>query len=133
MNYAWKEDIIDIIDNYDIPNDTKDDLLYRAGERIVEENGSEYYEGDENEAIMEEMSNIIGLFAVPKDAPLYDLLVEWHGDYDTMMETVRNAFEDDENLYFVTGTGYSLFDADLLGGNGNSETQAEFEEWLKSR
>lgn len=132
MDYDWREDIIDIVDDLDIPSDTKDDLFYRAAERIVVENGIDYYDGDTSDAVMEEMSSIIGLFAVPQDTVLYDLVMEWHGGYDNMMENVRNCFEDNENLYFVTGTGYSLFDADLLGGSGNGETVARFDEFVRN-
>lgn len=83
---------------------------------------------------MEEMGNIIGLFAVPLDSALYDLLVEWYeDDEELLMERVRDAFTDDENLYFVTGAQYMLYDADLLGGDGNGETQKKFEEFVRNR
>lgn len=126
-DYDWRDDILDVVDGDEFDEMTKDDLFYRAGQRIVEENGEDYYDDDIEDAIMEEMSSIIGLFAIPLDSRLYEILLEWYGgDEDTLMESVRDSFADGENLYFVTGTGYLLFDKDLLGGTGDGRTTDSF-------
>lgn len=132
MDYNWRDDVIDIVDNYDIPNDTKDDLFYRAAERIVEENGPDCY-NDPEDAVYEEMANIITLDAIPFDSTLYGLLRDWYDSRGQVLEEeVRNYFDDGVNMYFVGGMNYDVFDADLLGGNGNGETKAAFEEFVRN-
>lgn len=141
MEYNWREDILDVADQRNNPSwaptwddEERDALFYRAGQAAAEDNGAEYYGGaiDEDD-IWDEASNVIGLYAISFESVLYELLLAWHGSRDQRIsEAVRDYFEDDQFMYFVTGAQYDVFDQDLLGGNGNGETKAAFEEFVRN-
>lgn len=138
-NYDWRADIFDVLaDPYRSATrqtrywtmEEQDDLLRLAAERIVEENGEDYYNNPEW-AVDEEASDIIGLYAISQNSLLYRLLLEWYGnDEDNMMEQVRDSFVYDGWLFFVTGAGYSLWSADQLGGSSDGIASRQFDDFI---
>lgn len=71
------------------------------------------------------IDDIIGIFQVNKNSMLYDFLMEWYG-YKGINPV---DYEDDKAIYFTHGCGYAIYD-DLVGGNGSSEAQKEFLDFL---
>lgn len=147
MYYEWRSDICDVTaDPYDSgerrqsyywTEEQQEDVRYQAGKRIVEYNGADYYSCDLEDAIWEEGANIINLWAIATDSTLYELLVKWYGgNIDKLNNNVRNSFVGINNnvefIYFVSGTGYALMDADLLGGSGDGTTEKEFYDFVQS-
>lgn len=138
-DYYWRDDILDVTNDAPIDQevtwsgDEQYEIFYRAGEAIVDENGMVAYDCDRDEAIEEEASNIIGLWAISTDSELYDLLLEWYdGDEDKMMRNVRNSFYWDDYLMFVTGCGYSIWSADLFGGKSDGRAEQEFNDFVRN-
>lgn len=142
MDYNWRDDIYYVMGalrqepslTYDLPNEKKDDLAYRAAEQIVADNGADYYTHP-NDAISEELDELypggsMTLWAIPQDSRLYELLLTWYGTYDEMMRCVRNAFEDNSYLYFCTGCGYDIMSADLLDGKADGAATRKFESMI---
>lgn len=119
-SWRWKDDIEDIE-----PTEENDDIWYAVAENMVE-NGD--YKGYD---VYEVMSNIINLFKISKDSMLYDYLLKWYGSEDKLRKNVRDIYETDDAIYFVTGSGYSLYDDDLLGGNGDGLTEKEFDKFIE--
>lgn len=116
--YDWRADIEDCTDTVD------EDTLYRIGERIVEEDGEE---DDPIEAV----SNVISIWRIDMNSDLYDDLLSWYGnDEENLLRNVRSSVISDGYLYFVTGCGYSIFSADLLGGTADGEAERKFEEFI---
>lgn len=68
---------------------------------------------------------IIGAFQVNKNSLLYDALMEWY-EYKGIDPV---DYENDKAIYITHGCGYAIHDA-LIGGNGSSEAQNEFLEFL---
>lgn len=64
---------------------------------------------------------------------LYRLLLEWHGGHDKMLAHVRDAYERDGWLWFVSGCNYAILDKDLLGGTGDGERQRAFDDFVCER
>lgn len=140
MSYEWRDDIYYVMGALqsdhciDLPNDTKDDLAYLAGETIVAENGTDYY-ADPISAATEEANEFypggsMTLWAIPMDSYLYEMLQKWHGGHSNMMGAVRGAFEQDNMFYFCTGCGYDVMSADLLGGTADGQAAREFDAWI---
>jgi hypothetical protein len=116
--YDWRADIEDCTDTVD------EDTLYRIGERIVEEDGEE---DDPIEAV----SNVISIWRIDMNSDLYDDLLSWYGnDEENLLRNVRSSVISDGYLYFVTGCGYRIFSADLLGGTADGEAERKFEEFI---
>ena len=112
--------------------ETISDLVWMAGKQIVRDNGLEYYEDmSEYDAINQEASDIIHLWAIDRRSTLFDMLYKWYGSYDLLEEHVRNMFWSGCNMYFVTGCNYAIFDKDLLGGNGDGTTKDKFLEFVE--
>lgn len=139
-DYYWREDILDVTD--DAPSDQEVvwegdeqmEIFRRAAEAIVEENGEDYYDVDYDEAVEEEMCDIIGLWAIDTDSKLYDLLLEWYDNsVDKMMKSVRDSFYWENYLMFVTGCGYAIWSADLLGGSADGRAEQEFNDFVRER
>ena len=134
--YDWSSDVLDASEVF--KDEELYDLYYQAAEKELE--------GDENadaDAVTEAASNIIGLYAVRTDSMLYALLLAWYGSEENLQEHVRscfyrnmymskNATERTELMFFVTGCGYDIMDADLLGGNCNGETKRAFNNYVDS-
>lgn len=71
--------------------------------------------------------DILGIFRVDKEGLLYEALQIWyeHKKIDPV------DYEDNDYIYFTHGYGYALYD-DIVGGNGSSEKQKEFLDYINS-
>lgn len=116
-NYNWKDDIEEVENT-----EANDDLVYAFAENLME-NDPDYAEYDDPWEII---SNIISIWKINKRSRLYDYLIKWYGSEEEMKKHVRSFYETNDAIYFETGTGYSIFDADLLGGNADGRTADEF-------
>ena len=139
-DWTWTDDVVEIQDCVgEFSQDQIDELYYEAGKTIVKSNGYDYYdieEGDDDalsEAAWEEASNIINLWRIRTDSRLYDYLQRWY-DYKgkNLEDNVRDCFYAYGCLFFVTGTGYSLFSDDLLGGSSDGRARKEFDDFVKN-
>lgn len=119
--YNWKEDIDDIE-----ATPENDDIWYAVAEHMCETGNNEGYGSDPYEV----MSNIINLFKISKRSRLYKYLLKWYGSEEKMLENVRDVYETADAIYFTTGSGYSIFDADLLGGNADGTTEKKFDQFV---
>ena len=115
--YNWKDDIEDMENN--------DDIFYGYAENMAEQYPDQY--GPEVDDVL---SQLINVFKVPKRSRLYKYLLKWYGSEDKLLKEVRNVWDTDDAIYFETGTGYSIFDADLLGGNADGETERKFNKFV---
>lgn len=70
---------------------------------------------------------ILGIFRVDKESLLYQALQAWY-EYKKINPV---DYEDDNYIYFTHGYGYALYD-DIVGGNGSSEKQKEFLDYINS-
>lgn len=70
---------------------------------------------------------ILGIFRVDKESLLYQALQAWY-EYKKINPV---DYEDDNYIYFTHGYGYALYD-DIVGGNGSTEAQNEFLEFINS-
>lgn len=105
------------------PEDVEE-AYWRSAERIAAEEGC-----DPGEAL----KGTICLWFVPEDSLLHYALRKWHESRGTTLEeAVRDYVEVDRpaGFTFVTGFGYSIWSADLLGGKADGEAQREFEAFL---
>ncbi len=119
--YNWRDDIEDIE-----ATEENDDIWWAVAEHMCETGNNEGYGSDPGEV----MSNIINLFKIPKRSRLYKYLLKWYGSEEKLMDNVRDVYETNDAIYFTTGAGYSIFDADLLGGNADGQTEREFEKFV---
>ncbi|GET05394.1 hypothetical protein SY212_04240 [Ligilactobacillus agilis] len=71
------------------------------------------------------IDDIIGIFQVSKNSMLYDALMKWY-EYKGIDPV---DYEDNDAIYFTHGCNYAIYD-DLVGGNGSSEAQKEFLDFL---
>ena len=71
--------------------------------------------------------DILGIFRVDKESLLYQALQAWY-EYKKINPV---DYEDDNYIYFTHGYGYALYD-DIVGGNGSSEKQKEFLDYINS-
>ena len=118
--YNWKDDIEDVE-----ATEENDDIWYAVAENMVE-NGD--YKGYD---VMEVMSDIIHLWKIDKNSMLYDYLLKWYGSEEELLKKVRDVYNTNDAIYFVTGSGYAFFDNDLLGGNADGTTEKKFEEFMQ--
>lgn len=120
----WRSEIAKV----DLREDTITNHVIKnlMAQRMLDDEGAGYTLEDMVSFI--EQNNVRG---ISKDSLLYDKLVEWYGDKDTMLDNVRYAMEDGDNLYWFHGNGYSVYDQNLLGGTGDGEAEKRFEEFLK--
>lgn len=138
--YAWRRDIESVDD---CESDEVYDARRAAGRKIALENGPELYgfeswDDDKLDEIeTEEAADIIGFYRIKKDSALHVLLERFLARQGKEIEgTVRDVvfygdcWNDAEYMYFVTGCGYSVFDRDLLGGNGDGLTEAAFDKYV---
>lgn len=146
--YDWNNDLYYVTgalssdDCLEITQERVDDLAYRAAEIIVDENLADdldYYSCDRFAAVRSEYEDFLSggastLWAIPLDSELYSLLVKWYdNDEDVLAHSVRSFFEDDDNMYFVTGCGYDIMSADLLGGNADGIARRDFDGFVDSQ
>ena len=118
--YNWKDDVEDVE-----ATEANDDIWYAVAENMCEKEPDEYGEDP-----YEVMSNIINLFKVSKRSRLYKYLLKWYGSEEKLLDNVRDVYETNDAIYFVTGCGYAIFDADLLGGNADGETERKFNDFV---
>lgn len=70
---------------------------------------------------------ILGIFRVDKESLLYQALMKWY-EYKKINPV---DYEDNDYIYFTHGYGYALYD-DIVGGNGSTEKQKEFLDYINS-
>ena len=116
-SYNWRDDIEEV-DN----TEENDELVYSFAENLIATD-PDYAEYDDP---WEVISNIISIWKIEKRSRLYDYLLKWYGSEEEMKKHIRSCYETNNAIYFETGCGYSIFDADLLGGNADGRTADEF-------
>lgn len=116
--YDWKKDIKDMEGN--------DDIYYSYAENMAEQYPEQY--GGDVDSVLQQL---ICVWKIDKNSKLYDLLLEWYGSEEKLLQEVRNVWDTDDAIYFETGIGYSIFDADLLGGNADGETERKFDSFVQ--
>ena len=62
-----------------------------------------------------------------KESLLYQALQAWY-EHKKINPV---DYEDDNYIYFTHGYGYALYD-DIVGGNGSTEAQKEFLDYINS-
>lgn len=120
-NYNWRDDIEEVEDT-----EENDELVYAFAENLIETD-PDYADYDDPWQII---SNIISVWKIPKKSRLYDYLLKWYGSESNMKNNIRSFYETNDAIYFETGCGYSIFDADLLGGNADGTTADEFSRFV---
>lgn len=109
-----------------------ENALYSSVATTMEKSSDESSEEFEDRLI-EEMSYTIHFYKVSKYGILYGALMAWFRYRgESMNEKIRGFYEDDGNIYFITGTGYDTISSDLLGGEADGELKAEFLEFLNN-
>lgn len=121
QNYNWRDDIQEVENT-----EENDELVYTFAQNLIDTDPD--YE-DYNDP-WEIASNIIFIWKIDKDSKLYDYLLKWYGSESNMKKNIRSFYETNDAIYFETGTGYSIFDADLLGGNADGRTADEFSKFV---
>ena len=100
--------IFDEVKDLDLTNEKYDDLYFTIKEKL-------------------DVYDILGIFRVDKESLLYEALQAWYEH-----EKINPVdYEDDNYIYFTHGYGYALYD-DLVGGNGSTEKQKEFLDYINS-
>lgn len=131
MNESYRYDWRDDIEEVDYNDEGNDDIFYSVAENIVDTDEYGEYEGrDRDDTISEVMSDIIGLYKINKRSRLYKYLLKWYGSEEKLLKSVRDVYDTDNAIYFVTGCGYAIFDNDLLGGNADGETERKFNKFV---
>ena len=102
---------------------------YALTQLAYKEMDQEYIENDD--AVFETLDSIIFIGSINKDSLLYSALVKWYKHKgDNIEEEIRSYVEDNENIYYVTGSGYDTISADLLGGSADGMARKEFMQWI---
>lgn len=143
--YDWRSDIYaaaGALENDDNAVNFQDDsyveeLVQIATEKIVEENGTDYY-SNPHDAVFEEAREFGNggastLWAIPLDSTLMEMLIEWYGGFAELSASARSSFTADSHFYFVTGMGYDIMSADLLGGTADGQAAREFDAFVVER
>lgn len=120
-SYNWQDDI-DEVEN----TEENDELVYAFAENLMETD-PDYSNYDDPWEII---SNIIAIWKIEKRSRLYDYLIKWYGSEEEMKKHIRSFYETNNAIYFETGVGYSIFDADLLGGNADGRTVEKFSKFV---
>lgn len=118
--YNWKDDVEDMEGN--------DDVWYGYAENMAEQYPDQY--GDSADEVLQQL---LCVWKVSKRSRLYKYLLKWYGSKEKLLKEVRNVWETQDAIYFETGIGYSIFDADLLGGNADGETQRKFDSFVQEQ
>lgn len=143
--YDWRSDIYaaaGALKNDDnavvFPDDSYiEELVQIAAEKIVEENGTDCYTNPRG-AVLEEAREFWNggastLWAIPLDSRLMELLIEWYGGFAELAASARSSFTADSHFYFVTGMGYDIMSADLLGGTADGQAARGFDAFVAER
>ena len=117
--YNWKDDI------QEVP-DYEDDIWYDVAENMIASNQKEYEDYD----VWDIVSDIINLWKIEKRSRLYDYLLKWYGSETELLNNVRDVYNTRDAIYFVTGCGYSIWSADLLGGSADGRAEREFDRFV---
>ena len=128
--FDWKEDIEDLIElrEYNRENGGDDPTWSESGEYI---DTNEYLDGVLTQICDKYDEDPINFFRFSTMSEFYNLLEQWADSRgESMEDIVRGYWEDGHYVYFVTGSGYDLYDADLLGGTGDGLTRDAFEEFI---
>lgn len=114
-------------------------VLYQLAEKELNTNKEDYEnESEYEEAVDEEINNMISINRISQDGILYQALIKWHNRNDEnsyplhlkTLENVRSAVLDGGYLYYVTGCGYDTISSDLLGGYADGKAKKEFLNWI---
>ncbi|MBO7614972.1 MAG: hypothetical protein J6T15_04690 [Bacilli bacterium] len=119
--YFWQDDIEEV--DYSEDND---EIWYAVASNMCEKEPEEY--GDDPTEVM---SDIISIWKIEKRSRLYKYLLKWYGSEEKLLDNVRDVYETDNAIYFVTGCGYSIFSADLLGGTADGNAGREFDAMVR--
>lgn len=92
----------------DLTNEKYDDLYFTIKEKL-------------------DVYDILGIFRVDKEGLLYQALLKWY-EHKKINPV---DYEDNDYIYFTHGYGYVLYD-DIVGGNGSTEKQKEFLDYINS-
>ena len=119
----------DLLDDFDSFNEEKKiDLMEIL--KLAIQNSDSHLSEDE---VDEEIDSTINFFRIKKNSTLYYGLKSWYEFINQKMENnIRNFWDQDGYIYFTTGSGYAIYDDDLLNGSGNGETQKRFLNFLNS-
>ena len=135
--WDWKEDIEDCWETMN-QDDSYEVAWSIARKQVMEEEDiseddfmdDPYYD----DRVQEFASDIIGLYRISKYSDLYALLEEWYASQNKeMQEEIRDFYETDYHIYFVTGCGYSIWSADLLGGGADGRAEHDFDNFVIER
>ena len=121
QNYNWRDDIQEVENT-----EENDELVYTFAQNLIDTD-PDYADYSDPWEIA---SNIIFIWKIDKDSKLYDYLLKWYGSESNMKKNIRSFYETSDAIYFETGSGYSIFDADLLGGNADGRTADEFSKFV---
>lgn len=116
--YNWRDDIEDFSGEN---GEWFYDVMY---ELAAKEAGT----NDEN-AIMDEMSNLVSVWGINTRSKLYDLLLQWYlNDEELLLRSVRSAVLKGDYLYFVnTQDNWSV---DLLDGLADGQAERRFDDFV---
>ena len=127
----WKQQVHDLEDF--VSQEEADELIYQIAANELKRNGVSDNDPNYQNKLFEEM-DYINVFAIRKESQLYDALVDYYQDKNKSMEEgIRTFFDDGSNIYFTSGLGYALYDADLLDGRGDGQTEKLFNTFLDQR
>lgn len=121
-NYYWRDDVLEVE-----PDESNDDIWYAVAENI-QQTDPDYKEWD----VYEIMSDIICLWKIEKRSRLYDYLLKWYGSEENLLKNVRDVYDTNYAIYFVTGIGYAIMSADLLGGTADGNAEREFDQFVNN-
>lgn len=115
-------------------------ILYQLAEKELDANKDYENESEYEDAVNEEISNMISINRISQDSMLYQALIKWHNRKDEnsyplnlkVLENVRSAVLDGGYLYYVTGCGYDTISSDLLGGSADGQAKKEFLNWINN-
>ncbi len=113
--------------------DLSDYSFFEENFNLLYELASKEAYSDDEEVIEEALSNIISVYRIHLDSLLYKALLEWYGGFANLEESVRSCTLDGNYIYFVTGCGYDIISADLLGGSADGKAKKEFIEFLNEK
>lgn len=120
--YNWEDDIIEVE-----ASEANDDIWYAVAENM-QRTEPEYKDWD----VFDIMSDIICIWKIEKRSRLYDYLLKWYGSEEELLKNVRDVYDTNYAIYFVTGVGYSIFSADLLGGTADGNARREFDQFVNN-
>lgn len=128
--YDWRRDIEDVYEVLD--TDDMLEISYAIAEQIVIKDEIADPSDPDFDDIVAEEADFIGLYRISKYSHLYDLLCDWYDEIgEDMEEKIRGFYDDGDYIYFVTGCGYSIYSADLLGGSSNGRAESEFDSFVR--